>query len=324
MKENLSKYLVILDEMMMNKFLIKEIDLVRKSTKKGNIDLNVALAIDENYITPSGILLFSILEKNKDLNIHFHIFTTCCELDKFINFKKFKTNITIYLLNEDYFSSLQTPGHFTSAIYYRIAIPAILQNRVKKVLYIDADVLCIGSLEEFNKIDISDHYIAAVEDLEMIREDIVALGISGKYFNSGVMFMNIEKWVNENIFEKFMVLVNDRIFEYPDQDALNMLFNNKVLFVSNCFNHFKEINSEQAKLIHYVGWLKPWSMAAENNKKYLKYYKNSPFSDIPLQKPNTYKLARILAKKYRKNKQYSDYIKWYLIYLVMKTKYKFK
>ena len=48
---------------------------------------------------------------------------------------EFKTNITIYFLNEDYFSSLQTPGHFTSAIYYRIAIPSILQNRIKNVLY---------------------------------------------------------------------------------------------------------------------------------------------------------------------------------------------
>lgn len=111
----------------MNKFLIKEVDLVKKSTKDCIIDINIALAIDENYITPSGVLLFSILENNKSSNIHFHIFTTCCELDKFKEFKEFKTNITIYFLNEDYFSSLQTPGHFTSAfielpfhLYYKI------------------------------------------------------------------------------------------------------------------------------------------------------------------------------------------------------------
>lgn len=223
--------------------------------------------------------------------------------------------ITIYFLNEDYFSSLQTPGHFTSAIYYRIAIPSILQNRIKNVLYIDADVLCVGSLEAFNQIDIFDYYIAAVEDLGMTREDVMALGISGKYFNSGVMFINIEKWVNENIFEKFMVLINDRIFKYPDQDALNILFKNKVLYISSSFNHFKEKNSCQANLIHYVGWLKPWSMAADNNEKYLEYYRKSPFNEIPLQNPNTYKLAKMLAKKYKINKRYSDYVKWYFIYI---------
>lgn len=129
----LNKFLVILNERVMKKFLIKEVDLVRKSTKDCIIDINIALAIDENYITPSGVLLFSILENNKSSNIHFHIFTTCCELDKFKEFKEFKTN-NIYFLNEDYFSSLQTPGHFTSAIY-RIAIPSILQNRIKNVLY---------------------------------------------------------------------------------------------------------------------------------------------------------------------------------------------
>lgn len=80
----------------------------------------------------------------------------------------------------------------------------------------------VGS-EAFNQIDIFDYYIAAVEDLGMTREDVMALGISGKYFNSGVMFITFEKRVNENIFEKFMVLINDRIFKYPDQDALNIL-----------------------------------------------------------------------------------------------------
>ena len=79
----LNKFLVILNERVMKKFLIKEVDLVRKSTKDCIIDINIALAIDENYITPSGVLLFSILENNKSSNIHFHIFTTCCELDKF-------------------------------------------------------------------------------------------------------------------------------------------------------------------------------------------------------------------------------------------------
>ena len=189
---------------------------------------------------------------------------------------------------------------------------------------IDADVLCVGSLEAFNQIDIFDYYIAAVEDLGMTREDVMALGISGKYFNSGVMFINIEKWVNENIFEKFMVLINDRIFKYPDQDALNILFKNKVLYISSSFNHFKEKNSCQANLIHYVGWLKPWSMAADNNEKYLEYYRKSPFNEIPLQNPNTYKLAKMLAKKYKINKRYSDYVKWYFIYIFIKTKYKFK
>ncbi len=150
------------------------------------------------------------------------------------------------------------------------------------------------------------------------------VNISGKYFNSGVMFINIEKWVNENIFEKFMVLINDRIFKYPDQDALNILFKNKVLYISSSFNHFKEKNSCQANLIHYVGWLKPWSMAADNNEKYLEYYRKSPFNEIPLQNPNTYKLAKMLAKKYKINKRYSDYVKWYFIYIFMKTKYKFK
>ena len=39
----LNKFLVILNERVMKKFLIKEVDLVRKSTKDCIIDINIAL-----------------------------------------------------------------------------------------------------------------------------------------------------------------------------------------------------------------------------------------------------------------------------------------
>lgn len=308
----------------MSNFLIKEIDFVTIYPVEKKIDLNIAITMDENYITPSGVLIYSILQHNRDLNIHFHIFTTCKNMNNFIKFKEFETNITIYILDESYFSELQTPGHFSSAIYYRIAIPSILNLKLKNILYIDADVLCVGSLKEFTRLDISKYYIAAIQDLGMNEKYLTSIGVNDKYFNSGVMYLNIEKWVRDDIFKKLIYLVNQRDFSCPDQDALNILFNNNVLYISNEFNYFKEKNSEGSKLIHYIGWIKPWSMAADNNDIYLKYYNLSPFKEIPLTEPNTYKLARILAKKYRKNKRYGDYIKWYCLYLVMKIKHKMK
>ena len=308
----------------MENFLINEIALVSYFNGKNNIDLNIAFAIDENYIIPSGVLLFSILKNNSNLNIHFHIFTTCDDMDKFCNFKKFNADITIYVLNENYFSSLQTPGHFSPAIYYRVAIPYVLEGKVDNILYIDADVLCVSSLQELTLIDISDYYIAAVEDLGMSKNDVRNLGMLGKYFNSGVMIINVEKWNVNDIFNKFMSLVNERVFAYPDQDALNILFDENILYISNKYNHFTEIESEEAVLVHYVGWLKPWSMAADNNETYLHYYSDSPFKSIPLQSPVNYKLAKRLARKYIKNNQIIKSVKWYFLYFFMKMKNKLK
>lgn len=308
----------------MENFLINEIALVSYFSGKNNIDLNIAFAIDENYIIPSGVLLFSILKNNSNLNIHFHIFTTCDDMGKFCNFKKFNADITIYVLNENYFSSLQTPGHFSPAIYYRVAIPYVLEGKVDNILYIDADVLCVSSLQELTLIDISDYYIAAVEDLGMSKNDVRNLGMLGKYFNSGVMIINVEKWIVSDIFNKFMSLVNERVFAYPDQDALNILFDENILYISNKYNHFTEVESEEAVLVHYVGWLKPWSMAADNNEMYLRYYSESPFKSIPLQSPVNHKLAKRLARKYIKNNQIIKSVKWYFLYFFMKMKNKLK
>ena len=303
----------------MKNFLIQETLLI-DHMNRSNIDLNIALAIDENYITPSGVLIFSILQNNENLNIHFHIFTTSKDLDKFNHFLDFKTKITLYILNESYFSSLQTPGHFSSAIYYRIAIPTILFEKIDKILYVDADILCVNNLKELSSVDITHFYLAAVEDLEMKQSDKLSLGITEKYFNSGVMLINIEKWIKEDIFTQFMELVNKNVYKYPDQDALNILFKNNVYYLSSKYNHFTEKDSNNANLIHYVGALKPWSMASENNEMYLQYYNSSPFKNIALQIPNTHKIAKKLSKKYLKNKRYSKAIQWYFIYIIMKIK----
>ncbi|OFD25772.1 hypothetical protein A1D07_10745, partial [Acinetobacter baumannii] len=39
-------------------------------------NINIAFAIDNNYLKPCGITLYSITKNNPDINIDFHIFTT--------------------------------------------------------------------------------------------------------------------------------------------------------------------------------------------------------------------------------------------------------
>ena len=39
-------------------------------------NINIAFAIDKNYLKPCGITLYSITKNNPDINIDFHIFTT--------------------------------------------------------------------------------------------------------------------------------------------------------------------------------------------------------------------------------------------------------
>lgn len=283
-------------------------------------DLNIAFTFDEAYIRASGVLLFSILENNT-MNLHVHIFTTVKDLSLFDKFLNFKSKITIYSLNEEYFLSLQTPGHFSSAIYYRIAIPNILQGRLKNILYLDADILCVGDISFFKNLDIGDNYIAAVEDTGHTKIKSMLLNENkGSYFNSGVMYINIDKWIDNKIFDKFMLLINERDYDCPDQDVLNIMFWGEVYFILEKYNHFTEIKSDHAILIHYIGMIKPWSLVSELNHKYIEYYNQSPFMNIPLDQPKSYKLAKKYAKKLWRYKNYLLSVKWWFLYIFMKFK----
>ena len=119
-----------------------------------------------------------------------------------------------------------------------------------------------------------------------------------------------------------MLIVNSKELICPDQDALNIIFQKKVKYISEKFNHFTENESDGAIFIHYIGWVKPWFMVAENNTKYLQYYNKTKFSCIPLARPHTYKLAKLLAKKNLKQNRYLDFIVWYVRYLNMKIRKK--
>lgn len=67
-------------------------------------DLNIAFAIDKNYLKPCGITLYSITKNNPDLHIDFHIFTTFFDPQGYQEILEKNKNIRIhvYILNTQF------------------------------------------------------------------------------------------------------------------------------------------------------------------------------------------------------------------------------
>ncbi|TCH64447.1 glycosyltransferase [Acinetobacter sp. ANC 4862] len=285
-------------------------------------DINIVFAIDKNYLKPCGICIHSIIKNNPHTKIDFYIFTSYFESMGFEEFIKNNKNIRIhiYKINTNYFDHLQTTGHFTTAIYYRLSIAEILKNKVEKFLYLDADILCTASIDEILSINMNNYILAAVEDKFMKSEDIKNLGLNSnnKYFNSGVLLINTKAWIEFNVVEKFTKLISERIYEYPDQDVLNIILQNKVYFLNEKFNFFTKNKEVDPIFIHFVSTPKPWSIAASNNEKYIEYYLDSPWKNIPLNAPRNSKEAKKYAKKLWSKKSYLSSIRWLLIYIVRK------
>lgn len=117
-------------------------------------------------------------------------------------------------------------------IYYRLLLPQILPVNATKAIYLDTDLVVQGDLQTLWDTEIDDNYVLAVQDgcqrcigmaggLKKHKE----YGISPdlKYFNTGVLVINLKKWRTDNIFEKAIAFLHQNA-EYafnPDQDALN-------------------------------------------------------------------------------------------------------
>jgi lipopolysaccharide biosynthesis glycosyltransferase len=116
--------------------------------------------------------------------------------------------------------------YFTLAAYLRLLVPKILPLEVKKAIYLDCDLIVLKDLGDLWNVEMDDQYTVAVQDGYLpyvsshnVMPYYLELGLSGdsKYFNSGVMVINIQKWRSIDILE-----LSREIFEkYARSDRLS-------------------------------------------------------------------------------------------------------
>jgi lipopolysaccharide biosynthesis glycosyltransferase len=56
------------------------------------------------------------------------------------------------------------------------------------------------------------------------------------YINSGVVLFNLKKIREDNKEQELDKFVNENKLYYPDQDAINAIFKNHILFLDNKYN----------------------------------------------------------------------------------------
>jgi lipopolysaccharide biosynthesis glycosyltransferase len=88
-----------------------------------------------------------------------------------------------------------------------------------RALYLDVDIVVNGRIDDLCNAEISNIFLAAVDDLEM--------AYSAKYFNYGVMLINLEYWRAYNVKEKVIEFVGRKpeVIRFVDQDGLNFVIN---------------------------------------------------------------------------------------------------
>ena len=292
---------------------------------KNNIDFHIAFGISKNFTYPTGVLITSILENNRDLNICFHLFIDKLidkiELKKYEQLKTtYNTNLIIYEIDNQEFLNLDD-REFTIATYYRFAIPHQLKEITDKYLYIDADMIAINSLKDFQQINLNGFIAAVVDDFSLDQQGKpILLPDDKKYFNAGKMYINLREWSKYNVSEKCVNILREvnldpskkskygLEFRCFDQDALNIVLKDKVKYIEPKYNFLANISLKQNKklksvpndtiFIHYHGFNKPWhEWCFHPLASYFRKYKDiSPWKETPYDKhPTKYRQMRLYA-----------------------------
>ncbi len=168
-------------------------------------------------------------------------------------------------------------------IYMRLLIPYILDPAIKKVLYLDVDMLVLKNIAEVFETDMGTSIVAAVKDQRVSSfghswggiKNYQMLGLSPSlpYFNTGLLLIDIEKWrlfeVTKKVFE--CISKNKKYANYPDQYGLNVVLAEKWKQLDVRWNYFSCGNDLNPFLVHFVG-RKPIFPSYNGNSLYKKLF----------------------------------------------------
>lgn len=123
--------------------------------------------------------------------------------------------------------------YWTPMVYARLLIPELLPVEVEKALYLDCDLVVLDDLGKLWDTDVTQCSLLAVRDLiahvsapgGLVNYRELGIPAETKYFNSGVLLMNLKKWrechISEQVFE--YLKTHREIIQMVDQEGLNAI-----------------------------------------------------------------------------------------------------
>ncbi|WP_242884664.1 glycosyltransferase family 8 protein [Actinomadura litoris] len=175
-------------------------------------------------------------------------------------------------------STVQEFSYVSTAAHMRILLPRLLPERIERVLYLDVDILCLGSLREVFDVDLQgdiaaagqDAYVSCLSDMGGLPglAEYEDLRPDAPYFDSGVLLIDLPGWRNHDIESHSFEYARRHAAQtrFPDQDALNYALYGKWLVLPKKWNHIlgPRLDSPMgaditdARLIQQIGPDKLW------------------------------------------------------------------
>ena len=265
--------------------------------------IHVAFVCDEAFALPTGVAMTSLVSAQKGASrLAIHVVSSGLSdgsKTRLGSLAREGVEVDIREVDGAPFAAVTSNNvHVTSTAMFKFKLPEIFPE-LDRILYLDGDIVVRGDLTELWRTPLEDALVAAVEDEQAKR-------FGGKthqqridypyerYFNSGVMLVNLAAWRREGIPARLLDYRLHGKNDFMDQDALNSVLGDRTVFLDARFNTLStslryedeptrnRLESE-AVIYHYASSEKPWRQSdVDNAAPWNAAFSISPFADVKL------------------------------------------
>ncbi|MEJ6403922.1 glycosyltransferase family 8 protein [Yoonia sp. 2307UL14-13] len=172
------------------------------------------------------------------------------------------------------FTGLPTSARFSHAAYLRIILAEVFEGVYDRILYLDCDTMVVGEdIGTIFSIDLHGAPVGAASDSLKLKRpgkstfDQKNVGMTGSYFNSGVLLIDTGTFLDQQIKEKciaqFDKYGSDKL--YFDQTVLNLALQRNWACLDLAWNWQWSVVRPMfemyvnVQIIHFISDQKPWT-----------------------------------------------------------------
>lgn len=273
--------------------------------------INVCISCDENYAKYASVVIASILYNAQDEDLlHFYVLDGDISSEsksKILSLTKIKPcEIDFIKVDEtklEIYKQINTHEYITLPTYYRLILSELLPD-VDKIIYLDCDTVVNTSLKDLFETDLAENIIAGVLDARVKHKKKWK---NSKYINAGMVVFDLDKIRKEDIEQKFVQFTknNPEKIETGDQDIINYTLEGRIKILPDEWNvqvsGFASRTSftKRPKIIHYIGYYKPWVFGSCTFFKdlYFKYLQLTPWALTEEQQKHWYDENKKASRK---------------------------
>jgi lipopolysaccharide biosynthesis glycosyltransferase len=278
---------------------------------KQNDPINVVFCGDRFILQGIYLCILSILKNTKNRDLNFYLFTMSVAsrgdhglsineddrlmIDQLVKKANINNCCYLYDISDNYQKTIGQSKNHRSYYSPYASVRLFIQDYLNcdKIIYLDTDTMTLDSLARFEQYNIDEIELAAVLD------HLGRRWVHPDYFNSGVLYINMNNIKKTNLFKRCIDLLLQKKYFMADQSAINELVTSHIILPST-FNEQRKIKKDTVvahfpkHIWKFYNPVKPWHISRMHkinkihdfDREYNYYLNNFPFADLKIEKPD--------------------------------------